>query len=67
MSTMQPNPILAEIRATRDRLAKESGYDLKKLMERIRNREAQERASGAKFVSFDASEPCIVREEPPKP
>jgi hypothetical protein len=62
---MEPNPILAEIRATRDRIAKECDYDVRKLGERIRRRESEEKARGAKFVSFAPPEPSIVREEPP--
>jgi len=63
---MEPNPILAEIRATRDRLASECGYDVRKLVERIRRREAEEAASGAQFVSFAGPESSVVREDPPK-
>ena len=68
---MKTNPILAEIRQTRDDLARETGCDLHKLFAFIRTEEAKARARGVKFVSFadDAhAEPaCVVREEPPKP
>lgn len=67
---MKTNPILEEIRQTRDDLARETGYDLHKLFEFIRTEKAKARARGVKFVSFvgDAhAEPaCVVREEPPK-
>jgi hypothetical protein len=66
MSGMKPNPILSEIRATRDRLAKECGFDVRKLAERIRLREAQEKARGTKFVSFESPESSVLHEEPPK-
>ena len=64
---MKPNPILAEIRATRDRLAKECGFDVRKLAERVRGREAQEKARGRKFVSLETPESSALRDEPPKP
>ncbi len=48
---MEPNPILAEIRRTRDELARQSGYDVRKLMDRIREREREAVASGVKFVA----------------
>ena len=65
---MKTNPILREIRKTRDDLARETGYDLQRLFRYIRERERESAAHGAKFVSFaDAahSESALVREEPP--
>ena len=48
---MEENPIIAEIRRTRDELARESGYDVRKMMDLIRAREAEDAARGIKFVS----------------
>lgn len=68
---MKQNPILEEIRHTRDDLAREAGYDLKRLFEHVRERERQAVARGVKFVSFAETkreEPIgLLREEPPKP
>ena len=36
---MQANPILSEIRSTRDKIARESGYDVRQMMDRVRERE----------------------------
>ena len=68
---MKLNPILAEIRQTRDDLAREAGYDLKRLFEQVREREIESARRGVKFVSF-ASESHekageVVPEEHPKP
>ena len=65
---MKTNPILREIRQTRDDLARETGYDLQRLFSYIRERERESAAHGAKFVSFvDAahSESAVVHEDPP--
>ena len=67
---MKTNPILAEIRQTRDDLAQETGHDLKRLFDYARKREREAAAHGAKFVSFAsdaATGSCVVREDPPKP
>ena len=48
---MQPNPILTEIRRTRDELARKSGYDVRKFMDFIREREREAAARGVKFAS----------------
>jgi len=66
---MKTNPILTEIRQTRDDLARETGYDLQRLFDYVRERERESAARGVKFVSFaeDARpEPCVVRDEPTK-
>ncbi len=47
---MEPNPILSEIRRTRDELARKSGYDIQKLMDFIREREREASARGVKFA-----------------
>jgi len=46
-----PDPILEEIRAVRERLAREADYDLEKLVEAARARQV---ASGVKTVSLPA-------------
>jgi hypothetical protein len=67
---MKTNEILAEIRHTRDDLVEETGYDLERLFNYVRQREREAASRGVKFVSFaeDAvREPsAVVREEPPK-
>ena len=66
---MKANPILREIRHTRDDLARETGYDLRRLFSYIRERERESAAHGAKFVSFaetSPSESAVLREDPPK-
>ena len=66
---MKTNPILEEIRQTRDDLARETGYDLNKLFEYIRAEEMKARARGVKFAPLPelAELSAIVREDPPKP
>ena len=64
------NRILTEIRQTRDNLARETGYDLKRLFDYVREREREAAARGVKFVSPAPREDetaCSLREEPPKP
>ena len=46
---MVNDPIVAEVRATRDRLAAKFGYDLSAIYRDIKE---QERASGRAFVSY---------------
>ncbi len=48
---MEPNPILTEIRRTRDELARKSGYDVRKFMDFIREREREAAVRGVKFSS----------------
>jgi hypothetical protein len=47
---MDSNPILMEIRRTRDELARKSGYDVRKFMDFIREREREAAARGVKFA-----------------
>ena len=64
------NRILTEIRQTRDDLARETGYDLKRLFDYVREREREAAARGVNFVSPAPREDetaCSLREEPPKP
>ena len=65
MNAMEPNPILVEIRATRDRIARECDYDVRKLLNRIRRRESLEMSRGVPFVSLDSQGSSVVREDPP--
>lgn len=48
---MKTNPILMEIRQTRDDLAQETGYDLKRLFDYVRERERASALRGVKFAS----------------
>ncbi len=61
---MQPNPILAEIRHTRDEMARAAGYDVKKFMDTIRTRERTAAAKGTAFARpvLGEKESCILRE-----
>ena len=66
---MKPNTILTEIRQTRDDLARETGYDLQRLFDYVRECEREAAASGVKFVSPAPRETEIsdaLREEPPE-
>jgi len=63
------NKILTEIRQTRDALARETGYDLHRLFDYVREREHEAAARGVKFVSPAPREKeaeCSLREEPSK-
>lgn len=68
---MTMNAIVNEIRQTRDQLAQEAGYDLKRLFEYARKREREASARGVKFVSFAGADAItgssVLREDPPKP
>ena len=66
---MKLNRILTEIRQTRDDLARETGYDLKRLFDYVREREREASARGVKFVfpaPREKETACSLREEPPK-
>ena len=63
------NKILTEIRRTRDDLARETGYDLHRLFDYVREREREAAARGVKFVLPAPRENVTayaLREEPPK-
>ena len=68
---MNKNPILEEIWRVREEIARESNHDIHAMAEAAREREARLAAQGWKLVSFadeaKHDEPCVVREEPPKP
>ena len=66
---MEPNSILGEIRQTREDLARETGYDLKRLFDYVRAREREAAARGVQFVSPAPREKetaYVVRDEPPE-
>ena len=66
---MKPNAILTEIRQARDDLARETGYDLKRLFDYVREREREAAARGVRFVAPAPREKEIsyaLREKPPK-
>ena len=65
---MQPNPILAEIRHTRDEMTRAADYDVKKFMDTIRARERTAATKGTVFARpvSGEKENCILREEPLK-
>ncbi|HEV7403474.1 MAG TPA: hypothetical protein VGO11_11120 [Chthoniobacteraceae bacterium] len=52
MNTVELNPLLEEIRQTREQLARESGFNVRKMMDRLREYERELEAQGVKFVSF---------------
>jgi hypothetical protein len=52
MSTVEPNPLLEEIRQVREEMARECGFDVRRMMDQIRAREQELKAQGVKFVSF---------------
>ena len=51
MKTTTNDPIVAEIRAARDKHAAQFGYDLKKI---FRNLRVQQQSSGRKYVQYPA-------------
>jgi hypothetical protein len=66
---MKPNPILAEIRRTREELARETNYNLQQLFDYVREREHEAAAHGVIFVSpapRETEADGVLREEPPR-
>jgi hypothetical protein len=68
---MPENEILAEIHRHREELARSCGYDVKKLMDYYRHREAQPDAPEHKLVSYTPAPPpgesdLVLREQPPE-
>ena len=51
MKTLQPDPIIAEVRAVRDQHAARFGYDVKAIFGDIR---ARQETSGRKYVRYPA-------------
>lgn len=65
---MKTQNILAEIRQTRDALAHETGYDLNRLFDYVREREREAATRGVKFVSpapRETGTAYTLREEAP--
>ena len=54
----QPDPIVEEIHAVRDAIAQESGYDIRKIAQAAREREAR---SGRKVVTLEPRKPEPAR------
>lgn len=52
------NPIIDEVRAVRDSIAKEYGYDIAKIAKAIREREAK---SGRTHVRLPPREPSFLK------
>ena len=68
---MNPNDIIGEIHRVREKQAAEWGFDPKRMGERIRQRQRERAARGARYVSLvkqrgTGTESCVAREEPPK-
>lgn len=55
MKTPTNNPIIAQIRAARDKHAARFGYDLKEI---FRDLQARQQSSGRKYVSY-AARPAV--------
>jgi len=53
-----PNPIVDEVRAVRDSIANEYGYDIAKIAEAVREREAK---SGRTYVHLPPRTPSLVK------
>lgn len=60
---MKTNPILKEIRHTRDQLAEEAGLDLRRLFSAVRKQEKAALARGETLLS-SPSRSVVVRDEP---
>jgi hypothetical protein len=56
---------IAEIHRTREKQAAECDFDPKRIGARMRARQKERAARGARYVSF-AGGTAVVREEPPK-
>ena len=66
---MKPESIIPEIHRHRENLARECGYDVKKLMNHYRQREREREAKSHQLVSFvesaDATETsCALHDKP---
>jgi hypothetical protein len=60
---MNANPILKEIRQTRDQLAEEAGMDLKRLFATVAKQENATKAGGETLIP-SPSHTAVVRDEP---
>jgi hypothetical protein len=66
---MTDHDLLEEIHRVREKVARECGYDVHKIGERMRQREREEKARGVRYASFVQrrgveAESCVVREVP---
>ena len=61
---MNDNDLLQEIHRVREKVARECEYDVRKIGERMRQREREEMARGVRYV--EASQTAVVRETPKK-
>ena len=57
---MIPDPIVTEIRAIRDEFAAQCGYDIKKMFQQLRERQAD---SGRKYVRYPARRVAPTEDE----
>jgi hypothetical protein len=62
---MNTNPILKEIRETRERLSEEAGGDLRELFSMIRKQEILSAMRGEVFLKAPPK-PALLRDEPTK-
>ena len=58
---MKDDPIVAEVRAIRDELARQCGYDLKEIFRQLRQ---QQSISGRKYVRYPARRIVPTENEP---
>jgi pyridoxine 5'-phosphate synthase PdxJ len=52
MTPVETNPLLEEIRQIREEIARECGFNVRTMMDRLREYERELKARGVKFVSF---------------
>ena len=57
---MKDDPIVAEVRAIRDELAAQCGYDLKEIFRQLRRQQAT--SSGRKYVRYPAGRIAITED-----
>lgn len=61
---MNDNDLLQEIHRVREKVARECDYDVRKIGERMRQREREEMARGVRYVQLPQT--AVVRETPGK-
>ena len=66
---MNTNDIIGEIHRVREKQAAESGFDPKRIGDRLRQRQRERAAQGVRYASFAQprraeAESSVVREEP---
>ncbi len=66
MSNEEDDEILSELRLVREKMARESGYDVHVMFEQIRRNTEHLKHEGWKFVDLsEQPSEALVREEPP--